>query len=64
MIGKLAGALIGREIDRRRGESGVRGAVLGVVAAAGLKRLGPLGLAIGGAWAAKQAYDRHKAARG
>ena len=29
MIGKLIGALVGRELDRRDGSSGVKGAVLG-----------------------------------
>lgn len=62
MIGKIISALIGREIDRRDGDSGLKGAALGVIAAGALRRAGPLGLALGGAWVAKKAYDRRKAA--
>jgi hypothetical protein len=60
MIGKLIGALIGREIDRRDGDSGVKGAVIGAAAPAVIKRLGSLGLLLGGAYVAKKAYDRRK----
>ncbi len=63
MLGKVIGALVGREIDRRDGSSGAKGAVIGALAAGGLRRLGPLGLAIGGAYVAKKAYDRRKAAK-
>lgn len=63
MIGKLVGALVGREIDRRDGEGGSKGAVLGYLAAGALRRAGPLGLLIGGGWLAKRAYDRRRAAR-
>lgn len=64
MIGKVIGALVGREIDRRDGSGGAKGAAIGWVAAGALKRLGPIGLALGGAYVAKKAYDRHKASRG
>ena len=57
------GALIGRELDRRHGSSGIRGAAVGVVAAAVLRRMGPVGLMLGTAWAAKQALDRRRAGR-
>jgi hypothetical protein len=60
MIGKLIGALVGREIDRRDGDSGVKGAVIGAAAPAVLKRLGSLGLILGGAYVAKKMYDRAK----
>lgn len=63
MIGKLIGALVGREIDRRDGDSGVKGALIGATAAGALRRLGPLGLAIGGAYVAKKALDRRRARR-
>ncbi|MCM8729570.1 hypothetical protein ACFO8O_01120 [Hephaestia sp. GCM10023244] len=63
MIGKLIGALVGREIDRRDGKSGIKGAAIGAVAVGAMRRLGPLGLALGGAYAAKKAYDRRKARR-
>ncbi|MGV3481672.1 MAG: hypothetical protein ACO1O3_17110 [Sphingobium sp.] len=63
MIGKVIGALVGREIGRRNGNSGLKGAAIGAIAMGGLRRLGPLGLAIGGAYVAKKAFDRRRAAR-
>ena len=60
MIGKVIGALVGREIDRRDGRGGVKGALLGYGAAAGLRRLGPLGLILGGAYLGKKALDRRR----
>ena len=60
MIGKIIGALVGREIDRRDGDSGVKGAVIGAFAAGALRRLGPLGLLLGGAYVAKKVIDRRK----
>ena len=63
MIGKLFGALVGREIDRRDGKGGVKGALFGAAAAGMIRRAGPLGLLAGGAWVAKKAYDRRKAER-
>jgi hypothetical protein len=60
MIGKIIGALVGREIDRRDGEGGVKGAVLGAAAMGALRRLGPLGLALVGAYVAKKVFDRRK----
>lgn len=61
MIGKIIGALVGREIDRRDGRGGVKGAMMGAAAAGALRRLGPLGLLAGGAYVAKKAFDRRKA---
>jgi hypothetical protein len=63
MIGKIIGALVGREIDRRDGDSGIKGALIGAASAGALRRLGPAGLLLGGAWVAKKAYDRRKAGR-
>jgi hypothetical protein len=63
MIGKIIGALVGRELDRRDGEGGVKGAVIGAAVPGLLRRLGPLGLVVGGAYVAKKAYDRRKAGR-
>lgn len=63
MIGKLVGALVGRNIDRRDGDSGVRGALLGVATAGIIRRAGPLGLLLGGAYVAKKALDRRRAER-
>lgn len=60
MIGKIIGALVGREIDRRDGQGGMKGALFGAMAAGGLRRLGPLGLLLGGAYVAKKAFDRRR----
>lgn len=59
MIGKIVGALVGRELGRRsnRGGSGMVG---GMMAAGALRRMGPLGLILGGAYVAKKAMDRRK----
>lgn len=63
MLGKIIGALVGREIDRRDGRGGAKGALLGAAAAGGLRRLGPLGMLLGGAYVAKKALDRRRAPR-
>ena len=63
MIGKLIDALVGREIDRRDGRGGMKGARGGYMAAGALRRMRPLGLAIGGAYVAKKALDRRRAGR-
>jgi len=60
MIGKIIGALIGREVEKRRQESGLKGAVLGAAAVGLAKRLGPAALLLGGAYAAKKVYDRRR----
>jgi hypothetical protein len=62
MIGKLAGAFIGKRIAGRH--SGAKGAALGYGAAA-LARLGlgPLGLALGLGWGAKKLWERRQARR-
>ena len=59
MLGKVIGALVGEELGKRRGEGG-KGAVIGVIAASAMRRLGPLGLALGGAFVAKKALDRRR----
>lgn len=64
MIRTIMGALVGREIDRRDGEGGVKGALIGAVAARAVTRMGPLGLLIGGGYVAKKALDRRRARRG
>ncbi|MDQ2893529.1 MAG: hypothetical protein M3R64_10650 [Pseudomonadota bacterium] len=63
MIRSAIGALVGREIDRRDGQGGVKGAAIGLVAARLLSRMGPLGLILGGGCVAKKAYDRRQARR-
>jgi len=61
MIGRIISALVGREMGRREGGSGTKGAIAGVVAMSAMRRMGPLGLILGGGYAAKKAYDRNKA---
>ena len=63
MIRSIIGALVGREIDRRDGSSGVKGMVLGTAAMSLMRRMGPLGMLAGGAYVAKKAYDRRKQTR-
>ncbi|MBP8231931.1 hypothetical protein [Rhizorhabdus sp.] len=63
MLGKLLGAFIGSKIDKRDGQGGVKGAVIGAVAAGAIRRAGPLGLLLGGAYVAKKAFDKRKAGR-
>lgn len=60
MIGKVIGALVGREIERREGGRGIKGALIGAAAASGMRRLGPLGLVLGGAYVAKKMRDRRR----
>jgi hypothetical protein len=63
MIGKIIGALVGREMDRRDGSGGLKGAALGAIVGGGLRRMGPLGMILGGGYVAKKAYDRRRMAR-
>ncbi len=63
MFGKIVGALIGREIDRRDGSGGAKGAILGMAAVGAMRRLGPLGLLLGGGYVAKKAYDRRRTSK-
>lgn len=63
MLGRVIGALVGREIDRRDGRGGLKGALLGTMAVGGLRRMGPLGMVLGGAYVAKKAIDRRRAGR-
>ena len=59
MVGKIIGALVGGEIGKRHGE-GANGAILGALTGGAMRRRGPLGLALGGAYVAKKAFDRRK----
>ncbi len=63
MIGRIIGALVGAEIDRRDGKGGLKGAAIGALAAGALRRMGPLGLVLGGAYVGKKVYDRRKASK-
>lgn len=59
MLGKIAGALIGRRIAGRN--EGVKGALLGAgVAALARRGLGPLALGAAAAYGGKKLYDRYK----
>jgi hypothetical protein len=60
MIGKLIGAAVGRRVAGRY-NSGGRGLLIGALAPMIMRRaFGPLGLAIGGGYLAKKAYDSRK----
>ena len=61
MIGRIISALVGRGMGRRDGSGGASGAVKGVVAMGLMRRMGPLGMILGGGYAAKKAYDRNRA---
>ena len=63
MIGRIVGLLVGREIDRRDGSGGAKGAAIGYLAAGALRRMGPLGLVLGGGYVAKKALDRRREAK-
>ena len=59
MIGKLAGAMIGRRVAGRNG--GAKGAILGAGLAAVARRgLGPLTGALALGWGAKKLWDWRK----
>ncbi len=60
MIGKVIGALVGREIDQRDGHGGMKGMVIGALAVGALRRMGPFGLVLGGAYVAKKLLDRRR----
>jgi len=63
MIGKIIGAAVGKRIAGRN--EGTKGVIYGALAPVILRRaFGPLGLAVGGAYLAKKAYDSRKSRRG
>lgn len=59
MFGRIVGALVGREMGRRGG-NGAKGAALGWLSMGAMRRMGPLGLILGGGYVAKKAYDRRQ----
>ncbi|HEX8534136.1 MAG TPA: hypothetical protein VF662_08215 [Allosphingosinicella sp.] len=60
MLGRIAGAVIGKRIADRYG-SGGRGMIIGALAPALARRaFGPLGLALAGGYVAKKVYDNRK----
>ena len=61
MLGKIAGALIGRRLAGRHG--GAKGALLGYgVAALARRGLGPLAAVAALGWGAKKLYERRRGA--
>jgi hypothetical protein len=63
MIGKIAGAMIGRRMAGRYG-NGTRGALIGAIVPLVARRaFGPLGLVVAGGYAAKKIYDSQKGKR-
>jgi hypothetical protein len=60
MIGKVMAALIGAEVEKRRQDSGLKGAVLGLAVLGLTKRVLPAALLLGGAYAAKKLYDHRR----
>jgi hypothetical protein len=62
MLGRLAGAMIGKRLAGRN--SGLKGAILGYgVATIARRGLGPLGLAMGLGWGAKKLWERRQERR-
>ena len=62
MFGKIFGAAVGRRLAGRNSRG--KGMLIGAVAPFVAKRaFGPLGLAIGGGWLAKKAWDRRNRSR-
>jgi hypothetical protein len=60
MLGRIAGAIIGKKVADRYG-SGGRGLIIGALAPALARRaFGPLGLALAGGYVAKKVYDSRK----
>ncbi|MGF7150804.1 uncharacterized membrane protein YebE (DUF533 family) [Sphingomonas zeicaulis] len=61
MLRRIMGAMVGGAIDRSDGKGGLKGAVIGAVAARAVSRAGPAGLAaVGAAVAGKMLWDRRK----
>lgn len=58
MIGKILGALVGGALDRRDGDSGIRGAAIGAAGVSVAKRLAPVALLLGGVYVAKKLVDQ------
>lgn len=61
MIGRIISAAIGKRIAGRYGQ-GTKGMVVGALAPTVVRRaFGPLGIAVGGAYAAKKLLDARRA---
>ena len=57
MIGNIIGALIGRAIDRRDGEGGLGGALMGAAGVSVIRRVLPLAVLVGAAFVVKNALQ-------
>ena len=65
MIRGIIGALVGREIDRRDGSGGVKGAAMGYVAQRVITRMGTPGLLLAGGYGLyRYAKDRRNRRNG
>lgn len=64
MLRTLIGGLVGKEMGRRGGRSGLKGAALGMIAVRAVTRTGPLGLLLGGGYVAKKMMDRRRTGAG
>ncbi|WP_239017708.1 hypothetical protein [Sphingomonas aracearum] len=63
VLSRVIGAAVGAELDKRDGSGGLKGAAVGMIAMGAMRRMGPLGMALGAAYVAKKAYDRRKSVR-
>lgn len=61
MLRNIVGGLIGGELQRRHHGNPVKGMVVGSLAMGALRRMGPVGMVLGGLWAYKQYRDRRGA---
>ena len=57
-MAKLLGPLIGAVIDRRDGDSGIKGALIGGLAQSGLRATGGLVTTLALGWAVKKVVDK------
>jgi hypothetical protein len=59
MIGKIAGAVLGRKLASRNAEG--KGTLIGFVAPVILRRISPpIAIALGAGWAAKKLWERRQ----
>ena len=63
MFGRVISALVGRELDRRDGAGGLKGAEVGALAFGAMRRMGPLGTVLGAAYVGKKLLDRRNAGK-
>ena len=63
MLSRIVGALVGREMDRRDGSGGLKGAAIGALAFGAMRRMGPFGTVLGAAYVGKKLLDRRRAGK-